>query len=195
MFYKIILFFSSISLSVYFIFADDFDYCIQQALSSWKTTVGDDYIKYFGYIYGEVSERDVKIVRNQHVSYINVCRSWHHGAPLIVNELLNEYAQAWANHIAIHEDFKHGPNGNAFGENLAAEYNCDLYTAGFEAALRYYTEFEETDEFFNFHGEESDMMKDWKINGHATTMIWHNNKEIGVGVALANKIKWRETML
>jgi len=107
----------------------------------------------------------------------NQLRARHCAAPLVLDNTLNQKAQAYAQYLASNNRFEHSNNG--YGENL--------YMMSSSASLA------------GLHGNKGtqswyDEIKDYSFNrpgftmatGHFTQVVWKGTKRLGCGVAYAN---------
>ncbi|XP_050525406.1 uncharacterized protein LOC126896546 [Daktulosphaira vitifoliae] len=146
---------------------------VNKAYKIWYDLMGDEYIELMGHYIGTTVDEAVKI-RDEHIDRVNFYRLLHGVPGVKMHEELNELAQMLANYIVLTNLYEHGPTKTVFSENLCLiKYPNE---AGRNAADLYYDEFFILDEFgntFNFHGTESEMLKDAEsgFRGHALHMI------------------------
>ncbi len=111
---------------------------------------------------------------------MNAHRQRYQAPPLVIADVLQRYAQAWADR----GEFRH--SGGRFGENLALSYKPDATQACLEAIAMWQAE----EKVYNysrpgFSGQ----------TGHFTQQCWAASRRVWFGVGRVTTGQWRGTWL
>ncbi|KAH7709831.1 hypothetical protein AAVH_22881 [Aphelenchoides avenae] len=112
---------------------------------------------------------DVETFRKTQLEKLNVYRAKHGSKPLENSDELNEYAQAWADHMASRNSLSHHvdcPFGEAVFAGSIYSYK-DVVDAWYEERQKY--NFDAPEENFN--------------TKHFSQIVWRDSKECGFGIA------------
>lgn len=112
---------------------------------------------------------------------VNSHRARHHAPPLVENEELRRYAEAWAVREASGDELKHshGP----YGENLAKARN--KWNNATEACLGAVTMWQDEEHAYDYTKPGFA-----KNTGHFTQQCWVASRRVGFGVAKIPAGKW-----
>ncbi|XP_019932532.3 uncharacterized protein LOC109622581 [Aedes albopictus] len=108
----------------------------------------------------------------------NRLRAQHSAAPLVLDESMCQYAQAWANNLASKNILQHRTE-KRFGENLYVVFG-KASCSGADAVQSWYKEIKD----YTF-GQPDPGVKFSKV-GHFTQVVWKSSKRLGVGMAIAS---------